>query len=105
MYNAWKPENTLNWGTFGDRVPFIFEPEQVNALSKNQYSSPLPGYLSNYLECMKLERIIPSPPPVLLEPMNSEKYCIYMAFEGRVPTNKDEHSDYVCPTGQVFHVT
>jgi hypothetical protein len=24
-YNAWKPENTLNWwGTFGDRVPFIF---------------------------------------------------------------------------------
>jgi hypothetical protein len=79
MYNALKPENTLNWwGTFGDRVPFIFGPEHVNALSKNQYSSTLPGYLSNYLEFTKLERIIPSPMQVLREPMNGEKYCIYV---------------------------
>jgi hypothetical protein len=74
MYNTLKLENTLNgWGTFGERVPFIFGPEQVNALSKNQYSSRLPGYLSNYSEFTKLERIIPSSTQVLREPMNGEK--------------------------------
>jgi hypothetical protein len=52
---------------------------------------------------MKLERIIPSPAQVLR--MNGEKYCIYMAFEGRVPRNKDKHSDYVRLMEQVFHVT
>jgi hypothetical protein len=104
-YDPLKPENTLNlWGTFGDRVPFIFGPEQVNTLSKNQYSSRLPGYLSNYLEFTKLERIIPSPTQVFREPMNGENYCIYVAFEGRVRRNEDEHSNYVCPMEQVFHV-
>jgi hypothetical protein len=102
-YNALKPENTVNWwGTFGDRVLFSFGPEQVNALSKNQYISRLPGYLSNYLEFTKLERIRTQ---VLLEPMNGEKYCIYVAFEGHVPRNEDKHSDYVRPTEQVLHVT
>jgi hypothetical protein len=72
----------------------------VNALSKNQYSSHLPGYLSNYLEFTKLERIIPSPTQVLCEPMNGVKYSIYVAFEGHVPRNKDKHSDYVCPMEQ-----
>jgi hypothetical protein len=39
-YYALKPENMfIWWGTFGDRVPFIFGPEKVSALSKNQYSS------------------------------------------------------------------
>jgi hypothetical protein len=29
-YNAWKPENTLNWwGTFGDRVPLTRTCERV----------------------------------------------------------------------------
>jgi hypothetical protein len=79
-------------------------PERVNALSKNLYSSVLPGYLSNDSEYMKLERIIPSPTQILRESMNGEKYCIYIAFEERVPQNKDEHSDYVCPTEQVFRV-
>jgi hypothetical protein len=105
-YNAWKLENTLNWwGTFGDRVLLNFGPDCVNSLSKNQYSSRLPGYLSNYLESTKLERIIPSPAQVLREPMNGEKYCIYVAFEGRVPRNEDEHSENVCPTEHVFHLT
>jgi hypothetical protein len=94
MNNALNPENTLNlWGTFGERLPFIVGPEHVNTLRKNQYSSRLPGYLSNYSEFMKLERIIPSPTQVLREPRNVEKYCIYMAVEGCVPRNEDEHSD------------
>jgi hypothetical protein len=98
LINAWKPENTLNWwGTFGDWVPFIFGPERVNALSKNHYSSTLPGYLSNYTEHMKLEPVTPNPTQILREAMNGEKYCIYVAFEGLVPRNEDEHSEYVCP--------
>jgi hypothetical protein len=52
-----------------------------------------------------MERIIPSPTQILREPMNGEKYCIYVAFEGRVPRNEDEHSDYIHPTEQVLHVT
>jgi hypothetical protein len=52
-----------------------------------------------------MERIIPSPTQVLRELMNGEKYYIYVAFEGRVPRNEDKHSNYVCPTEQVFHVT
>jgi hypothetical protein len=77
----------------------------VNALSKNQYSSRLPGYLSNYLEFTKLTRIIPSPTQVLNEPMSGEKCCNYVAFERHVPRNEDKHSGYVHPTEQVFHVT
>jgi hypothetical protein len=49
-----------------------------------------------------LERIIPSPTKVWHEPMNGENFCICVAFEGRVPRNKDEHSEYVCPREQVF---
>jgi hypothetical protein len=95
-HNALTPENTLNWwGTFGDRVPPIFGSEQVNALSKNQYSSRLPVYLSNCSEFTKLERTIPIPMQVLREPMNSEKYCIYMDFEGCAPRNEDKHTDYM----------
>jgi hypothetical protein len=52
-----------------------------------------------------LERIIPSPTQVLREPINGEKYSIYVAFEGRVPRNEDKHSNYICPMEQVFHVT
>jgi hypothetical protein len=42
---------------------------------------------------------------ILCEAMNSEKYCIDGAFEGRVPQNEDEHPDYVRPMEQAFHVT
>jgi hypothetical protein len=52
-----------------------------------------------------MEHIISSPTQILREPMNKEKYCIYVAFEGRVSRNEDEHSDYFCPMEKMFHVT
>jgi hypothetical protein len=43
-YNAWKPENTLNWwGTFGAQN--MFGTERVNAVRKNHYTRVLPGDL------------------------------------------------------------
>jgi hypothetical protein len=93
-YNTWKQENTLNWwGTFEDKVPFIFGPEHVNALSRNQYSHTLPGYLSNYLEYTKMKRIIPSPTQILREPINDEKTLstwrlrdVYQGMKTNIPT-------------------
>jgi hypothetical protein len=46
-YNTWKPENALNWwGIHGEENPLTYDMENVNAVSKNKYSSRLPGYLS-----------------------------------------------------------
>jgi hypothetical protein len=77
----------------------------VNAMSKNHYSSVLPGYLSIRLDYTNLSHIIPSPTQVLREPTKNELYCIYVAFEGMVPRKDDEQFDYVCPTEQVFYTT
>jgi hypothetical protein len=68
-------------------------------------TSALPGYLSIKSDYTKLSRIIPSPTHVLREPTKNEMYCIYVAFEGKVPRNDDEQFDYVCPTEQVFYTT
>jgi hypothetical protein len=62
---TWKPENTLNWwGTFGADSPFVFGTERVNAVSKNHYTSVVPGYLSIKSDYTKLSPIIPSPTQV-----------------------------------------
>jgi hypothetical protein len=106
MYNVWKPENTLNWwGNFGAENPFVFGTERVNALSKNHYTSVLPGYLSTKLVYTKLSRIIPCPNAGLREQTKNEMYCVYVAFECKVPSNNDEQFDYVCPSEQVFCAT
>jgi hypothetical protein len=104
-YNAWKPENTFNWwSNFGAENPFVFRTERVNAVSKNHYTL-LPGYLSIGLEYTKLSRMIPSPMQVVSEPTKNEMYCIYVAFEGKVPHHDDEKFENICPTEQVFHTT
>jgi hypothetical protein len=46
-YNTWKPENALNWwGIHGEENPLTYGMGNVNTVSKNKYSSRLPGYLS-----------------------------------------------------------
>jgi hypothetical protein len=44
-----------------------------------------------------------SPTQILSEPTKKDKYCIYVAFEGKVPWNDDEQFDCVCPMDQVFY--
>jgi hypothetical protein len=90
-YNAWKPKNTVNWWvTFGAQNLFVFGMERVHAVSKSHYTSVLPGSWSIGSEYTKLSRIIPSPKQILREPKKNEKYCFYVAFEGRVPWNDNE---------------
>jgi hypothetical protein len=105
-YNAWKPQNTLNWcGTFGAENKFVLGTEHVNAVSKNHYTSVLPGYLSIKSEYTKLSCMIPSPTQILREPTKNKMYCVYVAFEGKVPQNEDKQFNYNRPMEQVFYTT
>jgi Reverse transcriptase (RNA-dependent DNA polymerase) len=79
--------------------------ENVNAVSKNKYSSRLPGYLSIKSDYTKLARMIPCPTKDLREPSDGEKYCVYVAFAGLVPREDDELFDYVHPGEQVYVTT
>jgi hypothetical protein len=68
-YNKWKPENALNWwGIHGEENPLTYGMENFNAVSKNQYSSRLPGYL------------IPCTTKNLRDPTDGEKYCVDVAY-------------------------
>jgi hypothetical protein len=61
-YNMWKPENALNWwGIYGEEYPLTYVMENLNAVSKNQYNSRLPGYLSIRSDPTKLTQMIPCP--------------------------------------------
>jgi hypothetical protein len=79
--------------------------ENANAVSKNKYSSHLPGYLSIRLDYTKLARMILCPTKNLRNPSDGEKYCVYVAFAGLVPREDDEFFDYVRPTEQVYVTT
>jgi hypothetical protein len=37
--------------------------------------------------------------------MKDKMYCVYVAFDGKVPWNDDEQFNYVCPMEQVFYTT
>jgi hypothetical protein len=75
-YNTLKPENALNWwGIHGEESPFMYGMENVNAASKNKYSSRLPGYLSIRSDT-KLACMIPCPSKNLRDPTNGEMYCV-----------------------------
>jgi hypothetical protein len=105
-YNTWKPENALNWwGIHGEENPLTYGMENVNAVTKNKYSSRLPGYLSIRLDYTKLARMIPCPMKNLRDPTDGEKYCVYVAYGGLVPREDDEFFDYVHPTEQVYVTT
>jgi hypothetical protein len=89
-YNTWKPENALNWwGIHGEENPLTYGMENVNVVSKNQYSSRLPGYLSIWSDYTKLTRMIPCPTKNLRDPIDGEKYCVYVAYGGLVPHEDD----------------
>jgi hypothetical protein len=96
-YSTWKPENALNW--WGN--PLTYGMENVNAVSKNEYSSCLPGYLSIRLDYTKLTQMIPCPTNNLHDPTDGEKYCVYVEYRGLVPHEDDEFFDYIHPTEQV----
>jgi hypothetical protein len=69
VYNTLKPKIALNWwGIHGEECPFTYSMENVNAVSKNKYSSRLPGYLSIRLDYTKLARMIPCPSKNLHDP-------------------------------------
>jgi hypothetical protein len=90
-YNTWKPENTLNWwGIHGEENPLTYGMENVNAVSKNEYGSRLPGYLSIGSDYTKLTRMIPCPTKNLRDPTDGEKYYVYMAYGGLVRHEDDE---------------
>jgi 5-methylcytosine-specific restriction endonuclease McrA len=59
---------------------------RFNILSRNDYSTLVPGYLLLHLEYSTLHRIVPKPNKVLRDPVENEKYALYIAFEGKVPT-------------------
>jgi hypothetical protein len=63
---------------------------KFNVLSKNYYSILVPGYLSLRLNYSTLHRIIPNPNKLLRDPVENEKYALYVAFEGKLP--KEESS-------------
>jgi hypothetical protein len=102
----WKPENALNWwGIHGEENPLTYGMENVNSVSKNKYSSRIPGYLSIRSDYMKLARMIPCPTKNLHDPTDGEKYCVYVAYGGLVPLEDDEFFDYIRPTEQVYITT
>jgi hypothetical protein len=73
--NRLKPENALNWwGIHGEESPLTYDMENVNAMSKNKYSSRLPGYLSIRSDYTKLACMIPCPSKNLRDPTDGEKY-------------------------------
>jgi hypothetical protein len=74
-------------------------------VSKNKYSSRLPGYLSIWSDYTKLARMIPCPSKNLRDPTDGEMHCMYVAYRGMVPRDDDEGFDYVCPTEQVYVTT
>jgi hypothetical protein len=105
-YHTWKPKYALNWwGIHGEENPLSYGMENVNAVSKNKYSSRLPGYLSIKLDYTKLARMIPCPTKDSLEPSDGEKYCAYVAFAGHVLREEDKLFDYFCPGEQVYATT
>jgi hypothetical protein len=85
--------------------PLTYGMENVNAVSKNQYNSRLPGYLSIRSDYTKLARMIPCPSKNLRDPMNGEVYCVYVAYGGMVPRDDEEGFDYVPPKEQVYVTT
>jgi hypothetical protein len=104
--NMLKPENALNWwGIHGEENPLTYGMENVNAVSKNKYSSCLPGYLSIRLDYTKLAHMIPCTSKNLRDPTDGEKYCVYVAYGGMVPHKDDKFFDYVRPTEQVYVTT
>jgi hypothetical protein len=105
-YNTLKPENALSWwGLHGEESPLTYGMENVNAVSKNKYSSRLPGYLSIRSDYTKLACLIPCPYKNLRDLTNGEKYCVYVAYGGMVPRNDEKGFDYVRPTEQVYVTT
>jgi hypothetical protein len=93
-YNTCIPEHALNWwGIHGEENPLTYGMENFNAVSKNKYISRLPGYLSIKLDYTKLARMIPYPTKDLREPSDGEKYCVYVAFAGHVPSEDDKLFD------------
>jgi hypothetical protein len=98
--------SALNWwGIHGEENPLTHGTENVNAVSKNEYSSRLQGYLSIGSDYTKLTQMIPCPTKNLRDPTDGEKYCVYVAYGGLVPHEDDEFFDYVCPTEQVYVTT
>jgi hypothetical protein len=81
-YNTLKPENALNWwwGIHGEENPLTYGMENVTAVSKNKYSSGLPGYLSIRSDYTKLTRMIPCSSKNLHDPTDGEKYYVYVAY-------------------------
>jgi hypothetical protein len=79
--------------------------ENVNAVSKNKYSSRLPGYLSIESDYTKLARMIPCPTKDLHETRDGEKYCVYVAFAGHITHKDDKLFDYIRPREQVYVTT
>jgi hypothetical protein len=105
-YNTLKPENALNWwGIHGEENPPMYGMENVNKVSKNKYSSRLPGYLSIRSDYTKLARMIPGPSKNLCDPTDGEKYCVNVAYRGMVPREDDEFFDYIHPTEQMYVTT
>jgi hypothetical protein len=102
-YNTLKPKNAPNWwGMHGEENPLTYGMENVNAASKNKYSSCLPGNFSIRSNYTKLACMIPCPSKNLRDPTDGEKYCVYVAYRGMVSREDDEFSDYICPTEQVY---
>jgi hypothetical protein len=63
---------------------------KFNALSRNDYSTLVPGYLSLRSIYSTIHRMVPNPNKVLHGPVENEKYELYIAIEGRVPKQSSD---------------
>jgi hypothetical protein len=59
---------------------------KFNVLSRNDYSTLVPGYLSLRSSYSALHCMVPNPNKVLCDPVENKKYALYVAFEGKLPT-------------------
>ena len=52
---------------------------KFNVLNRNDYSTLVPGYLSLRSNYSALHRMVPNPNKVLRDPVENEKYALYVA--------------------------
>jgi hypothetical protein len=58
---------------------------KFNVLSRNDYSTLVPGYLSLRSNYSTLHRMVPNPNKLLRDPVENKRYALYIAFKGKLP--------------------
>jgi hypothetical protein len=78
-------DNPQNWWASWGVVVKPAGTNKFNVLSRNDYSTLVSGYLLLLLNYSTLHCMIPNPNKVLCDPVENEKYALYIAFEGKLP--------------------